>query len=874
VYKAKTSRKILSIFCAVLGVVFAFITGITYCSTSLNLKYGAPETSTLAYMGNRQYHIINDTETNAIPFGEGLHSTEIALQYSYDYDFDVRIAYSLSWSKSESESELDTSNVILNFVNRDNIIYDENYIYFARKVSAGSGKITIISGVEFVDIADETYKNRTLTINISSSSVKICRAEPSYSNDSTLYKDNTSSIAAQAWLQFKSNQTAETSSPYIVMYNYRRNHEHGVKYPGASSAYKKPVDSGGNITSSYSWDGGNRAYAGIGMYVIAGSEALQLEVMVAGVWRSSTLESVAGFISENSIQFNYSSNWTHVKYDEEDHLWAYKYYSLTIPAKAGCYIEICDSIEIISAGRIDTNGYDDYRMVANRVLINPSLEEAKQTLFKYDETTLDHETECKFIQYSKISTSTTAKQITGTYSQPDIEFVNTSIYNNGLYDIAAEKASGDLQTFNTSISVINNTAQAKSINVGFDLYYHVSNGKKDLYYYNSNDTSDAKNYLRASDYIDVNKTVTYEKAFISLNTNSDVCNYYYSHTAKAAQSKLGVALTSNVIEIAPYSSIALVDKYSVSGDLRTDIKTAYDDTNTTEIDYHDVWTYLVPTYTVNNTVSSLDLSLESRTDETSTIISVKNNTNKIITNFTIADFSVRQYAPLYAKESSGTEPKYWSLNFWKYYEEDASGNKIQLKTASAPTYQANKYYILSQEYVTLDYVQDEAEEVIITLDSKFQASGTGVALKATQSISLNPGESVDIATVNTTDKIMLSGIPQAQTIQDVEGVVLVNSGLSSAYIMNSAFDKENENTGSFYVRFKGSCESSNIYVCSEDGYNYFIGVVRPDQIINMAGATNLEFIKAQSEFDVSHLTNWHENAKDKMENFFSFEKNN
>ena len=41
--RAKTNKKIFTIFSAIIGVVFAFITGATYCVSSLNLSYGTNE---------------------------------------------------------------------------------------------------------------------------------------------------------------------------------------------------------------------------------------------------------------------------------------------------------------------------------------------------------------------------------------------------------------------------------------------------------------------------------------------------------------------------------------------------------------------------------------------------------------------------------------------------------------------------------------------------------------------------------------------------------------------------------------------------------------------------------------------------------------
>lgn len=255
-YKAKTTKNLVAILSAILGVVFAFITGVTYAASSISLDYGLSDKSTDAYVANQQLQVINDTSLNPIAFGEGAHNFEISIQYSFAYDFDVRARYSMSWSKKEGESSApSTDNVILQFANRDNIICDQRYIYLAGSVSAGNGKITLITGVEFVNPTDENYFGRTLTISLSNNDVKVYKKQTQYSETHPLVKDQVltdptsgdiiyDSVATQAWLQHKLNTTAqagETTDAYVLMYNQRRNYENGVQFPGLNSAYKKPV---------------------------------------------------------------------------------------------------------------------------------------------------------------------------------------------------------------------------------------------------------------------------------------------------------------------------------------------------------------------------------------------------------------------------------------------------------------------------------------------------------------------------------------------------------------------------------------------------------------------------------------------------------
>ena len=223
VKKTKTKNNILLILSAIIGVVFALITGFTYCATSLNLSYGQIPNSTEAYMANQQYTIINDTVKTPVLFGEGYHNFEVALQYSIGYSFDVRFKYSLSWSGGSSYS---TDNVILHFANRDNVIYDDNYIFLANAVSAGNSKINIIASVDFVDPTDSHYFGQKLTINIEE--VKIYKEQSSYDANHELLKTTNNGVnktvvsvtgpASQAWLQYKENSNAaeeEQTQAYV-----------------------------------------------------------------------------------------------------------------------------------------------------------------------------------------------------------------------------------------------------------------------------------------------------------------------------------------------------------------------------------------------------------------------------------------------------------------------------------------------------------------------------------------------------------------------------------------------------------------------------------------------------------------------------------
>ena len=668
--KTKTNKKIFTIFSAILGVVFAFITGFTYCVTNPILNYGHEANSTAAYLANQEYRIVNDTTNNPILFGEGAHNFEIALQYSFDYSIDVRLKYSLSWSGGTTYS---TDNVILHFANRDNIIYDEEYIYFANAAPAGNTKINIIAGVDFVDPTLDTYFGQKLTISIDE--VKIYKEQPSYDGNHTLLKtkvtdpttQETTTVsltgpAAQAWLKYKENKTAgeKETNAYVMMYNYRRDFAHGVSFPGLESAYKKPVGTDSFVTGS-TWAGGNRAYAGVGMYVIAGSDPLELEIQVAGIWRSNSEPELVA--TENSVQYNYTSDWSLKNYST-DKLWDVRTFKHYISENTACYIEINDSIEIVSAMQ-SVLTKDSYRLVTNSITVNPSATTA--TAFNYvEDSTTDG-----YISFKQIAGNVDVADTT-IYTQDAVSVVNTSKYINGLYNISDV----DQQTFNTNLSLINNTAETQEVQLNLVLWYHVGNAETNLY-----DPDDAEK-KRASQ---CDWFQTYKDAF-NTSKNNDL---YYSHSDKTDNLS---GTKSFAVKIEPYASINLLTSYSVGEGLVSELDDLFDDPTTTDkTEYYDAWTYLVPSFEeVTSTPSSM-LTLETTQEDGSTIVSVKNNSNSKITGISLTGFSISELGAESWGLENGDKPFDWDASYWKYYS--APNKSSQLTNASAPTYSKGTYYV-------------------------------------------------------------------------------------------------------------------------------------------------------------------------------------
>ena len=110
-------------------------------------------------------------------------------------------------------------------------------------------------------------------------------------------------------------------------------------------------------------------------------------------------------------------------------------------------------------------------------------------------------------------------------------------------------------------------------------------------------------------------------------------------------------------------------------------------------------------------------------------------------------------------------------------------------------------------------------------------------------------------------------------------------GFVSSYIVRNSGNKlrkenaflVNNTNDSYYVKFAGTLlgNQENMYAVPGD-YNYFIGIVRPGQIISipMSSGGTLISVKVEDSgiFDVSTISRWHTNAKAQMQRFFALDK--
>ncbi len=839
--KAKTNNKIISILCAILSAVFALSMGLTYCVSSLSLEYGKSPDSISAYLGNQQYHLINDTATKPVSFGEGTHNFEIAIQYAIDYDFDVRVKYSLSWTNRKNRATpLSTDNVILNFVNRDNIIYDDEYIFLAKATSKGNGKIGLISGVEFVDVNAGEYEGESLTITILESDVKIKKAAGyADADNNALYTTALTtagevSVAAKAWLENK-----QQDSNFVTMYNYRRDYEHGVKYPDSNSAYRKDVVD--QAVNKALWVGGNRSYAGLGMYVST-KDVVSFTISVAGIWRDSgdgdvqaTAEgdTVEKDIYEDSARFNYAKQWTRTGWDG-DKLWEIRTFDVYIPAETSCYIDILESVEITSGAHKDKIIDDAYRLVINAVTLNGQS-------FRFSNAT-------NWIQSKELTTASGNPSVepnlsTGAEGSPylasDIEVVNTSLHNPGFY--SAKPSGADGQSFDTSVSIINNSTSTQNLLVTATLWYHISNGQTLLFA----SESDKRRIEEYETDIDGNP-MTDKKRFLN--------GLYFAYSLPTTTT------FTKKITIAPTTSVNVWESFTAPAELQETVVTEFG-TN------YDVWAYLeINIKEATTEIPNESLQIETVQSGTAVDLFVKNDTDKIVEGVTIKDLTVKELDVVdYVLVTAQTDnpPADWKASFWKYYMDDQGTQQL----TSPINYEKDKFYLKVQGYSTLT-----AQDITLNVEddaNKFEYTTIDDKECITSKIKLQPGECVKFASFTTTqtNKIYVSGNAVANEVTTPSDVMLIEAGTSRAYIHNTT-------ANSYYVRFGGTYTGSNSNIqtlannpgVDNTTYNYYIGVLRPGQIIEvpMSAVGTITSILAGSKYSSSDLKDWSTVAVAKM----------
>lgn len=762
--KNKNKSNLIKIICVIIGAVFAFTTSIVYGAFSWRREHNSGY-ATGAFLPNQTYQIINDTLPNGILYSDGVKEYEVALQYSYDYAFNFYVEYELKWSNG-----LDASNVILNFSNRNAWIVDNSRIYYRDTVAAGTGKLPIIVGVDFVDNYNSNYYGAKLTINIK----KVEIAKTNESLDQT-------GIAGAAYAQYQARKLASysTANAYAVVYNPTNKGSYQPKAPVGKTAFEtKTSTSGSTSVTTTSKLFGNKNYVGLGTYIITGSSPINLVAKVIGSWvvdTGKTTDPSSANINTNTIKYNYSSGWIGESYDVRTIVQEIRTFQYTIPAHTAMYIDIIDSVEMITRGMLAAANYTDFHIETD-LLLN-------------SDTQLNFE--------NGLATSTiTTKTLSGTsYSTnlptQDYSVVNSSKYDAALYNVTT----GGAQTYKTQIKVINNTASKMSVSASYTLKAYISNG---------NSTAD---YQPAA-----GSTTPKDGNPFEFDDESHWDRDEYSYTSSIT---VGAHNASQVI--APYSAMTICTSFTVPNDMVAKLvaaKAAYSG--------KDVWIELVPKITpATSTAADTQLVLETVVSGTTAKLYAKNVSSNALTSLSL-NLKYSRYSTQANMTSTtlSTEPANWKKEYWKYYVSNSGSYKqvnevnnptsnsdgsTSIKTASMPTFAAGTYYTNSGWIGANAYT-------------------------TTSSAIVNPGEKVLLGslTITASQTYDFSDYTLTGSVATASDVNLVNETTGSAFIKN------NSTTKSYYIRFSSSVSfadttKSNFF---QDGsFWYLYGLIRPGQVI-------------------------------------------
>lgn len=624
----KTNKSnLIKIICVLLGAVFAFTTGVVYASFSWTKKFDSGY-ATGAYLPNQSYQIINDTLPNGIPYNAGVNDHEVALQYSYGYDFEFYVEYALQWT-----NRLDTSNVILNYSNRNAWIMDNSHMYYREVVSAGTGKIPMIVGVNFTDLYDETYYGQSLTINITK--VVIKPVDNNYTESHALY---TNSIAGEAWLKYKNR--ASLTNAYVVCYNQTSIGSYKPTAPIGETAYMTyNTTEGGTATRRLL---GNRCYVGLGIYVITGSNAITLRAKVTGTWIPATQNTAN--IASNTIKYNYSDNWGNETYNPEEaqttnEIDEIREYDYTIPAGTAVYIPVVDSVEMVTRG---LNTEADY----TGAKISTLLELNGNQINTSNGIGVNDNVASAGLTKTELPTNETT-------------VVNVSKYMPALFHTTDTSAS---RTYQTQITVVNNTNKKLKITANnFKLKLFISNGNS------------AAKYGRIYEFNDT------------------------EHWARAEVDSTALTVADSTKIVSPYGAVTLVTKFTISSGVYNSIITKNSKYANCDLWAVLVPTINAVETDESDDTLTLETEIVASGSTQTAYFYAKNVSTNVLTNIKLSiqySWFNTQDTQVQTQKVGTSEPANWGREYWKYYTKtDSTFNQVTTSNFNIPNWNtASTYY--------------------------------------------------------------------------------------------------------------------------------------------------------------------------------------
>ena len=246
-----------------------------------------------------------------------------------------------------------------------------------------------------------------------------------------------------------------------------------------------------------------------------------------------------------------------------------------------------------------------------------------------------------------------------------------------------------------------------------------------------------------------------------------------------------------------------------------------------------------------------NLVVEVYTSGTSGVVRIKNNT-RLTVSAVSANVKLYKYQISVASLAEGVKPNSWDVTFWQYCTADGS-----VKNESKD-FTANVWH--HYEYISTPISLTAKQGVTYT-------ANTGECSVA--GLTLLPNESVEILTFTASAgvEMLVQASASITTSSAANSLMLVKGGVAQKYIVNYS-----ENC--YFVRFDGTIPNGESFddVVTVDGYNYYVYVVRPGQIIETSStATAIKSVLVGETFDSAALVSagWNSSIITHLQNYLN-----
>lgn len=512
------------------------------------------------------------------------------------------------------------------------------------------------------------------------------------------------------------------SVAYVVVNNYRNKTDNGIAHPGIDTARLRTLSSDGTTVADAQRLFGEKFYAGVGAMIVAKDRPVYISMKITALWRTNN-PNETGSKTEDNIQLNYTSDWTHAKDSDNNFVYdglvgeyLFNYY---IPANTTRYVNILESIEITSASAVQDFG--TYKAVVSCVEINA-------TKFNFSDSSSIYMGKEIYESTQTFDSSTTALSGNG------VTVLNSSAFERNLFYVGAT-GEATQQNYQTDITITNNTSATKTVGISYSLRYRIGNGQT---------------FLKDPD------TGNRGTSFSG--------NVFYEYVGTTT-SNFSVTKGISSVSIAPYSSITFATRFSVNAGLfSSSIKSTYG--------IRDIWVELVPTITQSSATTATNLSVEYVQNGNNLDLYLVNNSNFGVVGATISDLDISYLTETYSPVS--TKPVDWDVCYFNYY---SLSNGVYSKLTTPTTFVANSFYSKSTTFST--------SSVSTASANGFAKSGSTFTNASIKLGAFDKIKFATVSGVNFSNKnVAVHANAKGTTFSNSAGVVVINSGSKDAVVAN------------------------------------------------------------------------------------------